>query len=106
MSDSNYRLRETREYLGLDGDAVFDQTGIAPERLVAIESDGSATDIELQRLSRLYGYTVSYLEGTEDRFDDSRVEFLARWVEELSEEDRAEAIRFAHYLQAPSRQER
>lgn len=103
------RLREVREYLNLSQQFVAAQTGIPRSAISDIERGVRKVDsLELQRLSRLYRYPVSYFlgEGSVAEPADATVQALARAVGELTEEDRAEVLRFADFLQHYSRSER
>ena len=87
---------DAREYLELELDDVVERTGIVD--LDAIEAGGrDATDLEVARLSRLYGYSVAYLRGEEPDDEERAVEVVAR-MGELTPEDRHEALRFAVFL--------
>jgi transcriptional regulator with XRE-family HTH domain len=90
------RLAEARGYLELALDDVEERTGIA--HLEAIETGRrDATELEMARLSRLYGYSIAYLRDGDDEGDDHAVEAVAR-LGELTPEDRHEALRFAVFL--------
>lgn len=91
------RLREVREYLGLSQQYVADKTGIARSAVSDIERGMRKVDsLELRKLARLYMYPVGYFLGEEEV--DEEVRALARAVTDLTEDDRAEVVRFAQFL--------
>ena len=91
------RLRDVREYLGLSQQYVADKTGIARSAVSDIERGMRKVDsLELRKLARLYMYPVGYFFGEEEV--DEEVRALARAVTDLTEDDRAEVVRFAHFL--------
>jgi transcriptional regulator with XRE-family HTH domain len=91
------RLRDVREYLGLSQQYVADKTGIARSAVSDIERGVRKVDsLELRKLARLYMYPVGYFFGEEKVDEEARA--LARAVTELTEDDRAEVVRFAHFL--------
>jgi transcriptional regulator with XRE-family HTH domain len=91
------RLRDAREYLGLSQQYVADKTGIARSAVSDIERGARKVDsLELRKLAHLYMYPVSYFFGEEEA--DEEVRALARAVTDLTENDRAEVVRFAQFL--------
>ena len=91
------RLREVREYLGLSQQYVADKTGIARSAVSDIERGLRKVDsLELRKLARLYMYPVGYFLGEEEV--DEEVRTLARAVTDLTDDDRAEVVRFAQFL--------
>ena len=91
------RLREVREYLGLSQQYVADKTGIARSAVSDIERGLRKVDsLELRKLARLYMYPVGYFLGEEEADEEARA--LARAVTSLTEDDRAEVVRFAQFL--------
>lgn len=95
------RLREVREYLNVSQQFVAEQTGIPRSAISDIERGVRKVDsLELQRLSRIYRYPVSYFlgEDTEIAGSDATLTALARAAGELTEDDRAEVLRFATFL--------
>jgi transcriptional regulator with XRE-family HTH domain len=91
------RLREAREYLNLSQQFVADKTGIPRSAVSDIERGMRKVDsLELRKLARLYMYPVGYFLGEEEADDDVRT--LARAVTDLTEDDRAEVVRFAQFL--------
>jgi len=91
------RLREAREYLGLAQQFVADQTGIPRASISAIETGRRRVEaLELERLAAVYKFPVAYfLEGS---LEPASVRALAREAVELTEDDRAEVLRFAQFL--------
>lgn len=95
------RLRETREYLGVSQEFVAKETGISRPAISDIERGLRKVDsLELQRFSRLYRYPVTYFLGEDQGVatDDSTLHALARAAGDLTEQDKAEVLRFAEYL--------
>ena len=91
------RLRGVREYLNLSQQFVADKTGIPRSAVSDIERGARKVDsLELRKLARLYMYPVGYFLGEEEAGDDVRM--LARAVTDLTEDDRAEVVRFAQFL--------
>ena len=91
------RLREAREYLNLSQQFVADKTGIPRSAVSDIENGRRKVDsLELRKLARLYMYPVGYFLGEEEA--DEEVRALARAVTDLTEDDRAEVVRFAQFL--------
>ena len=91
------RLREAREYLNLSQQFVADRTGIPRSAVSDIERGARKVDsLELRKLARLYMFPVGYFLGEEEAGDDIRM--LARAVTDLTEDDRAEVVRFAQFL--------
>ena len=91
------RLRDVREYLGLSQQYVADKTGIARSAVSDIERGMRKVDsLELRKLARLYMYPVGYFLGEEEV--DEEVRALARAVTDLTDDDRAEVVRFAQFL--------
>ena len=91
------RLREAREYLNLSQQFVADKTGIPRSAVSDIERGVRKVDsLELRKLARLYMYPVGYFLGEEEAGEDVRI--LARAVTDLTEDDRAEVVRFAQFL--------
>jgi transcriptional regulator with XRE-family HTH domain len=92
------RLREAREYLGLAQQFVADQTGIPRAAISAIETGRRRVEaLELERIAAVYKFPVAYfLEGSLE--EPASVRALAREAVELTEDDRAEVLRFAQFL--------
>jgi transcriptional regulator with XRE-family HTH domain len=91
------KLREVREYLNLSQQFVADKTGIPRSAVSDIERGERKVDsLELRKLARLYMYPVGHFLGEEEAEDDVRA--LARAVTDLTEDDRAEVVRFAQFL--------
>jgi transcriptional regulator with XRE-family HTH domain len=91
------KLREVREYLGLSQQYVADKTGIARSAVSDIERGMRKVDsLELRKLARLYMYPVGHFLGEEEVDEDVRA--LARAVTDLTQDDRAEVVRFAQFL--------
>lgn len=93
------RLREAREYLGLAQQFVSRETGIPRAAISAIETGRRRVEaLELERLAAVYRFPVGYFLD-ETRQEPASVQVLARTAAELTEDDRAEVLRFAQFLQ-------
>ncbi|MHA6620311.1 helix-turn-helix domain-containing protein [Pseudonocardia sp. DLS-67] len=94
------RLRAARETLGLTQDDVAGALGIPRTSVIAMESGKrNVTAVELRRLARLYRRNVQWLLGEED--DAAAVDTaLYRATQDLSDDDKAQVLRFAQFLAA------
>ncbi len=95
------RLREAREYLQLSQQFVAQETGLSRSAISDIERGARRVgSLELRRLSRLYGYSMSYFvdEPTGSDLDNSTINALARAASELSDDDKNELLNFARFL--------
>lgn len=98
------RLRETRAYLNFSQQYVSDQTGLARSAISEIENGRRRVDsLELKRLARLYGYPTAFFLGDDEPVAEETVTALARLVDDMSERDRQEVLRFASYLRYAGR---
>lgn len=93
------RLREAREFVRLSQEEVATALRISRTAVTHIESGARKVEaVELDRLSALYGQSVEYLLSGQARQDDSRVSFLARATQGLTQRDMEELERFAAFL--------
>ena len=93
------RLRESREYLHLTQADVAEALGIPRTAVIAIEAGTRKVAAgELQRLSRLYRRTVTWLLGEDEPVSENDVQALFRVAEGLTETDRAQVLEFARFL--------
>ena len=105
------RLREAREYLGLSQDEVAKDVGVARSAISLIENGQRKVDaLELKKLAELYQRPAADFTGDNDVIDalmPETVQHLARAAAKLTEEDRAELLRFAEFLssKAPAKRE-
>ncbi|KAA1378159.1 MULTISPECIES: helix-turn-helix domain-containing protein [Aeromicrobium] len=102
------RLRDAREYLSLSQQDVAASTGIPRSAISDIERGQRKVDsLELRKLAKIYKRPVASLLGTDDSDTGSEtsrdVSMLARAVEGLTVDDRAEVVRFAEFLRFQSR---
>ena len=99
------RLREAREYVGLSQDEVAQILKIPRSAVSLIETADRKVDvIELTKFAELYQRPLDYFTGTPPEMTKSEeVKHLARAVSKLSEQDRAELLRFAEFLQAKTK---
>jgi transcriptional regulator with XRE-family HTH domain len=94
------RLREARGYVGLSQEFVALRLGLHRSALSDIErGTRKVTAIELRGLAELYGRSVDDLIGVHVP-EDHQIRALARVVGSLTDDDRAEVVRFAEFLRA------
>ncbi len=99
------RLREAREYLNLSQQYVADKTGIPRSAVSDIERGVRKVDsLELRKLARLYMHPAGHFLGDQEAGQEVRA--LARAVTDLTDQDRAEVIRFAQFLRHSAEAER
>jgi transcriptional regulator with XRE-family HTH domain len=94
------RLKEAREYAGYSQEDVAGYLGIPRSAVSLIESGLRRLDVmELEKLAELYKRKVDDFvgRGANDAEPES-VKMIARAATALSAEDRAEVLRFAHFL--------
>src|SRR5438132_180836 len=97
------RLREAREAKGLKQDDVANYLGVTRPAISQMENGNRKVDaIELARLAKLYGQTLSYFSDEEAVNESPGIELLKRTAKELSDKDRAEVLRFAEFLRQRS----
>jgi transcriptional regulator with XRE-family HTH domain len=106
------RLREAREFANLSQQFVSRQTGIPRSAISDIERGARRVEsLELKRFAELYRMPVSYFLGEEadDDFagsaEDPAVTALARATKALNDDEKAEVLRFALFLQRFERKE-
>lgn len=93
------RLREAREFVGLSQDEVALALGISRPAVTNIEAGTRKVEaVELETLASLYGRTVQFLLNGEEKAVDTRLAFLARATQGLTERDIEELGRFASFL--------
>ncbi|WBY00523.1 helix-turn-helix transcriptional regulator [Ramlibacter tataouinensis] len=96
------RLREAREYLGLSQDQVARALNLSRPAITNLENGSREVKaLELDALSRIYGKSVTYfLEGESADFVREQLDFVARRLKGLSEQDLRQVARFADFLRA------
>lgn len=93
------RLKEARDYVGLSQEEVASALGISRPAVGNIEAGIRKVEaIELDKLSTLYGQTISFLLTGDMNADEKQVAFLARATQGLSKKDMDELARFATFL--------
>jgi transcriptional regulator with XRE-family HTH domain len=100
------RLREAREYLGYSQEEAAQALGVSRPAITNMESgQRNVQALELGKLARLYGRSVSYLMTGEDEpsESDAKVAFAARALQGLTSSDLDEVLRFAGYLRNSSK---
>lgn len=95
------RLRQAREYLELKQEEASDAVGLSRSALSLVENGRRKVDaVELARFAEVYGQSIEALTGVaETQPLPENVQALARAASDLSNEDRAELLRFAEFLQ-------
>lgn len=94
------RLREAREALGFTQEEVSGVLSIPRTSVHAMETGKrNVSAIELRRLSRLYRQSVEWLLG-EETVAVAADNALYRATTNLSEDDKAQVLRFAQFLAA------
>jgi transcriptional regulator with XRE-family HTH domain len=92
------RLRQVREFLGLSQQQVADWVKISRPAVSEIEAGRRRVSAaELARFAGLYKYPVQYFLGADQPIDQS-ISVLTRAVQDLSEGDQKEVLRFAEFL--------
>lgn len=107
-----YRLRESREYLGLSQEFVAEHLGIPRASISAMENGKrKVSSLELKQLARIYKQPLSYFLGEDEFAHDEQSQdvifsALYRTARALSDQDRQQVLRFAQFLrqagQAPA----
>lgn len=93
------RLKEAREYLGLSQQEVADAIKLPRSAISLLENGQRGLEsTELKALARLYQRPVSYFTGEEAAEVLGDVAILAKQASQLSEQDRAELLRFSQFL--------
>ncbi|MDP3172955.1 helix-turn-helix domain-containing protein [Phenylobacterium sp.] len=104
--DLGERLRKAREYLELTQDEAARVIGISRPSLSQVENGRRKVDaVELAAFAKLYGQSVETLAGAMPQQIPEDVQHLARATRDLSDQDRAELLRFAEFLQARSKKD-
>jgi transcriptional regulator with XRE-family HTH domain len=98
------RLREAREYLNFSQDEIAGALRLSRPAVTNIESGNRKVEsLELDKLARLYGRSVTYfISGEVEIRPDEKVAFAARALQGLSEHDLEEVTKFATYLRNSS----
>lgn len=96
------RLKQAREYRGFLQEDVAKYVGIPRTAISLIESGARRVDaVELGKFARMFGCSTDELAGVAPSGGtSSSAQFIARAAADLTEEDRAEVIRFAEFLKA------
>ena len=94
------RLREAREYLNFSQEEVATALGVSRPAVTNMEAGSRKVEaLELDKLARLYGRSVTYLiSGEDENATDERVAFAARALHGLTGRDLEEVTNFANYL--------
>jgi transcriptional regulator with XRE-family HTH domain len=102
------RLKNAREYRGFSQEDVATCLGIPRSAVSLIESGDRKIDaIELSKIAKLFDCSIGELtEEPRPGVNAASIEMVARLAAKLSDEDRAEVVRFAQFLTArkPSEQ--
>jgi len=100
------RLRDAREYLGYSQEEAAKALDVSRPAITNMESgQRNVQALELGKLARLYGRSVSYLMTGEEEVAeaDPKVAFAARALQGLTPNDLDEVLRFAGYLRNSSK---
>lgn len=93
-----HRLREARETLGMTQGDVADALHIPRTSIVSMEKGTrNISAVELTRLAALYRRSVDWILGQDEEPAESATA-LYRAAAALSEDDKAQVIRFAQFL--------
>jgi transcriptional regulator with XRE-family HTH domain len=92
------RLREEREYLGMNQDQVAAALSLPRAAVSAFETGRrKVSSAELAQLARLYGTTPDRLLGA-DGVVDEKATRLFRATKNLSDHDKDQVLRFVEFL--------
>jgi len=94
------RLKSERDYLGLSQEQVAKVLGIPRAAVSAIETGRrKVSGVELARLAALFGSSPDRLLGSQLEPDPTDVQ-LYRATQSLSDNDKAQVLRFAEFLRS------
>jgi transcriptional regulator with XRE-family HTH domain len=103
-AEMGVRLRGAREYLNFSQEEVAIALGVSRPAVTNMEAGARKVDsLELDKLARLYGRTVTYFLSGEEEVTDEKIAFAARALHGLSGHDLEEVTKFANYLRNSSR---
>lgn len=92
------RLKSERDYLGLSQEQVAKVLGVPRAAVSAIETGRrKVSSVELARLAALFGTSPDRLLGSDLERDPTDVQ-LYRATQSLSDQDKAQVLRFAEFL--------
>lgn len=95
------RLREAREYVRVTQEEASTALGVRRSAISEIEAGKrNVTALEMKRLAELYQRPSSWFTEERTAQEDESVQFLARTVNGLSENDRSQLANFAEFLRA------
>ena len=95
------RLRSAREYLELTQQEVAELVGLPRSAVSLVESGERKVDtFELKRFAEAYGRPTADFTGEANREIPEDLEALLRRAGDMTEEDRAEIVKFADWLLA------
>ena len=103
------RLREAREYLGLSQDEVARVVALPRPAISMVERGQRKVDaLELKKFAELYQRPVAEFTGEvdADNLMPEAVRYIARAASKLTDDDRAELVRFAEFLSSRSTRKR
>lgn len=94
------RLRQAREYLGFTQQQIADALGLHRPSISMIEAgERRVAADELKTLSRIYSRPAAWFLGVEEGPPCASTRELLAKAQGLCEEDTAELLRFAEYLE-------
>jgi len=96
------RLKNARDYRGFSQEDVATCLGIPRSAVSLIEGGERRIDaIELSKIAKLFDCSIDELTADpQPDVDSASIEMVARLAAKLSDEDRAEVVRFAQFLTA------
>ena len=98
------RLKEAREYCGFSQEEVARHLSVPRTAISHIENGSRRVSaLELPRLAKLYQTSMESLTGQDQESPEPEpesVRMVARAAADLSETDRAEVLRFVHFLRS------
>lgn len=96
------RLKNAREYRGFSQEDVAACLSIPRSAVSLIESGDRKIDaLELSKIAKLFDCSIDELtDEPQQNVNAASIEMVARLAAKLSEEDRAEVLRFAQFLTA------
>lgn len=99
------RLKAAREYLNFSQQEVANAIGGLSRSAISLIESGQrkVSASELKQIAELYNQPIANLLGEEDLSVPNEAVIVARKMQDLSTEDRAEVVRFTQLLIARSR---
>ncbi len=97
------RLKQAREYIGVTQEEAAKHLGVRRSAISEMEAGKRGVGaLEIKQLAALYQRPMGWFAGEVEAPAADDVDFLARTVSELSENDRTELANFAEFLRLKS----